>query len=55
MRKEYISWSCGKMGHKKLAKRADIQKVEGKWRRRRPELQWGIALSDLDIVGEWKK
>ena len=33
-----------KMGHEKLAKRADAQKVEGKWRRGRPKLRWEITL-----------
>ena len=40
-----MSWSCEKIGDKKLANRADTQKVEGKWRReRRMKLRWGIAL-----------
>ena len=32
-----------KLGDEKLAKRADAQKVEGKWRPgRRPTLQWAL-------------
>ena len=34
------------MGDEKLAKRADTQKVEEKWRRGRPKLRWGIALKE---------
>ena len=30
-----------KMGDEKLTKR-DVQKVEGKWRRGRPKLRWGM-------------
>ena len=33
-----------KMGDEKLAKRPDARKVDGKWRRGRPKLRWGIAL-----------
>ena len=32
----------GAMGYEKLANRADAQKVEGKWRRGRPKLRWGL-------------
>ena len=32
------------MGDEKLAKRADAQNVDGKWRRGRPKLRRGIAL-----------
>ena len=46
-----MSWSCGKMGDEKLAKRADTQKVEGKWRQgRRPKLR--CIKSDIERVGE---
>ena len=34
--------SCGKMGDEKVTKRVDAQKVEGKWRRGRSKLQWGM-------------
>ena len=34
----------GKMGDENLAKRAYAQKMEGKWRRGRSKLRWGIAL-----------
>ena len=46
-----------KKGDKKLAKREDTHKVEGKCRRgRRPKVQWEISLSDLERVGEeWKE
>ena len=33
-----------KLGDEKLAKRADAQNVEEKWRQGRPKLQCGIAL-----------
>ena len=42
-----------KMGDEKLAKRADALKVERKWRRGRPKLRWGIALSVTK--NEWEK
>ena len=32
------------MGDEKLANSADAQKEDGKWRRRRPKLRWGIAI-----------
>ena len=50
---EYMGWSCGKMVYEKLAKRADAQKVEGKWRRVRPKLRWGIGLKVM--WKEWEK
>ena len=31
-----------KLGDEKLEKRADAQKVEGNWRRRRPKLRCGL-------------
>ena len=31
-----------KKGDEKLAKRADAQKLEGKWRRERSKLRWGL-------------
>ena len=40
-----------RMGDEKLAKRADVQKVEGRCRRGRPKLRWGIVLIVLDWVG----
>ena len=41
-----------KMGDENLAKRADTQNVEGKWRRgRRTKLRWG----DLERVGKMEK
>ena len=44
------------MGDDKLAKRTDSQKVDGKRRQGGPKLQWGVALSDLERVGEeWGK
>ena len=45
------------MGDKKLTKITDTQKAEGKWRRGRPKMQWGIALkNDIERVGEeWGK
>jgi len=30
------------MAGEKLVKRADVQKVEGKWSRGRPKLRWGL-------------
>ena len=33
-----------RMGDEKLAKRADVQKVDGKWRRGWLKLRWGVAL-----------
>ena len=39
-----MGWSFGgKMGDKQLAKRADAQRVEGKWRRGRPIAMGNIA------------
>ena len=35
-------WSCGKLGDENLAMRADAQNVDGKWRRERPKLRWGL-------------
>ena len=32
------------MGDEKLVKTADTQKVDWKWKRGGPKLQWGIAL-----------
>ena len=37
-----MGWPGGKMGDEKLAKRADAQRVEGKRRRGRPKLRWGL-------------
>ena len=34
--------NVGEIRDDKLAKRADALKVEGKWRRRTPKLQWGL-------------
>ena len=42
-----------KVGDEKLAKRADAQKVEGKWRRERPNLRWEVALKVM-IWKEWE-
>ena len=39
---ELVMWK--QIGDEKLAKTADAQKVEGKRRRGRPTLRWGIAL-----------
>ena len=39
-----------RMGDKKLAKRADAQKVGGKWRRGKEGFK-----RDLDRVGDWRK
>ena len=41
----------------KLAKIPDAQKVERKWRRRRPKLRWGGCIkSYIESVGEeWGK
>ena len=36
-----MSWSGGKIGDEKLAKKADAQKTEGKWRRERSNLTLG--------------
>ena len=37
----------------KLAKRADVQKDEWKWRRERPKLRWGITLKVT--YKEWER
>ena len=52
-----MGWSYEKNGiFKKMAKRADTQKVKGKRRRKRQTLRWWIALRDLETVGEeWRK
>ena len=42
-----------KMGDEKLAKRADIQKVKGEYKRGSPKLRWGIALKGT--YKEWEK
>ena len=42
-----------KMGDENLAKRADVQKVEVKYKRGRPKLRWGIALKVT--FKEWEK
>ena len=49
-----LTWAgdMERMGDEKRAKRADAQNMEGKMRRGRPKLRWGIALSDLERVGE---
>ena len=33
-----MGWSCGKNGRRKIDKRSDAQKVEGKRRRGRPRM-----------------
>ena len=38
---------------KELAKRVNAQKVEGKLRRGRPKMRWGIAL--IVTQKEWEK
>ena len=45
-RKVRSTWAghVEQMADDKLAKRADAQKVAGKWRRGRPKLRRGIAL-----------
>ena len=40
------------MGDEKLAKRADAQKLDGKYWRERLKLRWGFALKMTERVGE---
>ena len=37
-----MAWTCGKMGDENLIKRANAQKVEGKWGRGGHTLQLGL-------------